>query len=397
MRRVPWADLGVGAAVFAAGFVEMSRTSVWAGSSALPALTFLVLLSGAVGCYRKAPGIGLALVWMSSALQIDAGAGVMITQLSVLLLAYGAARFGRWETVWLSGLSIPAGCVIGAWYVVTHGETWRVGLGNLAVLYRVGLGDATPLVLAGVLGLTLLAAPWVVGLVLRLSDVARRSRQDRERAREEAARAQEIASLRAEQARLARDVHDVVGHSLTVILAQADSAQFMPDSDIEKIRATLGNISASARKSLGDVRQVLTTTGDDTTSGPAAVGELDSLVDGVRAAGNDVRDHVEGDPRPLPPELDVVAFRVLQEMLTNALKHGLRATPITVHRAWDQDDLRIEVRNVPDDRLTWNPAEGLGVAGMRRRLESVGGRLDVGRHESEFVATAWVPTRPRGA
>ena len=92
MRRVPWADLGVGAAVFAAGFVEMSRTSVWAGSSALPALTFLVLLSGAVGCYRKAPGIGLALVWMSSALQIDAGAGVMITQLSVLLLA--TARLG---------------------------------------------------------------------------------------------------------------------------------------------------------------------------------------------------------------------------------------------------------------------------------------------------------------
>ena len=104
-----------------------------------------------------------------------------------------------------------------------------------------------------------------------------------------------------------------------------------------------------------------------------------------------------GTPQPLPPELDVVAYRVLQEMLTNAIKHGRRDDPMFVERHWE-GELRIEVRNVVDPDVE-DAGPGHGLDGMRRRLESVGGRLDVRRREADgratFTATAWIPVRSR--
>ena len=287
-------------------------------------------------------------------------------------------------------------------YVESHGAARLVGLGRDLLPARV-----TSVTTAFLLVLVLLSAPWALGLVLRLRAQFSQARLDRERAEIEATRAQEVAELRAEQTRLARDVHDVVGHSLTVILAQADSVEFMDDADIGRIRAALRNIATSARQSLGDVREVLSSTNDQTSNPARTAGGLDSLVDGVVAAGNDVRSTVEGMPRPLPPELDVVAFRILQEMLTNALKHGRRGEPITVERRWGNDDLRIMVQNVVADAAAGDPSavsgsppgEGIGQLGMRRRLESVGGRLEVAQHGGEhgrtFTASAWVPLRPR--
>jgi signal transduction histidine kinase len=208
-------------------------------------------------------------------------------------------------------------------------------------------------------------------------------------------------------------VHDVVGHSLAVILAQAESAQFREDDDSAALKQTMANIATSARGSLEDVRQVLAATSG--AGAPAArQADLDSLVEGVRASGHEVESTLVGAPQPLPPELEVVAFRVLQEMLTNAIKHGRRDRPVRVERHWE-GDLRIEVRNEvtttpeetrpitvgpgPDDTgpLDTGPPDtgGQGLAGMRRRLESVGGRLDVRRRSDPptFTATAWVPLR----
>jgi signal transduction histidine kinase len=269
---------------------------------------------------------------------------------------------------------------------------------------------------ATILGLLILAVPWLAGLMLRATARAQRSEVQQERAEAVAAlahreteQAREIAQLREEQARLARDVHDVVGHSLAVILAQAESAQYLPETDPEAMQKTMATIAASARTSLQDVRQVLA---NSKHIAQARTGAFEQLVEGVRAAGTEVVATEVGTPQPLPPELEVVAHRAVQEMLTNAIKHGRRDQPVQVERHWPEGtfdrNLRIEVRNVehrsaglPVDEtrrfyaVDVNPGQGL--EGMRRRLDSVGGRLDVRRREEPegptFTATAWVPVR----
>jgi len=171
-----------------------------------------------------------------------------------------------------------------------------------------------------------------------------------------------------------------------VILAQAESAQFLPEDDVSAMKQTMANIALSARQSLRDVRQVLSATEVQAQQ----EGGLDKLVEGLRAAGNDVQSTVVGTPRPLPPEIDAVAYRTLQEMLTNALKHGVRGEQVTVLRHW-ADGLTVAVENKAAPGAA--AEDGLGLSGMRMRLESVGGRLDVRHEEDTYTATAWLPLR----
>ncbi len=368
----------------------------------------------ACGLSRRAPSFALFLVWVTCALQLLAGIPVITVEFSVTVVAFGCARWGRAATVLASGLSIPAGAAVG-YAVLSHAS-----LGAFRDLWALGelLNSArrisdTLLVGAVVLGLLILVVPWLAGLVLRATARARRSEVQTElaeagavRAQHESEQAKEIARLRDEQATLARDVHDVVGHSLAVILAQAESGQYLPDDEPATLKTTMATIASTARASLQDVRQVLA---GPASPVPARSGAFEQLLEGVRASGHEVWASEVGTAQPLPPELDVAAHRVVQEMLTNAIKHGRRDRPVLVEHhwpegAWDRD-LRIEVRNVEaeasDDtqplRTVGTP--GQGIDGMRRRLAAVGGRLDVRRRtengEPTFTVTAWVPVSGR--
>lgn len=354
----------------------------------------------AVGLARKAPSLGLFLVWLTCAAELYSSVPVMYVQLAIAGVAFGAARWGSAATVVISGLSIPTAGVI----AVLGVNTDILGAVVDAAQFR-RLMDTVQRVTdswqlgAGVLGMSVLAVPWLIGLTVRFSSRAAASQVSQERAEAEAARAyreslqaQEIARLREEQTQLAHDVHDVVGHSLAVILAQAESAQFLdPTSpaDTEALRRSMANIATSARSSLQEVRHVLTPAGP----GGSAPGGLVDLVDGVRAGGNDVGFTETGTARPLAPELATVAYRVLQEMLTNAIRHGERTEPITVALLWAQD-LRIEVTNaIAPTSPESATVGGQGLHGMTRRLTSVGGRLETRRADAHFVATAHVPVR----
>ncbi|WP_210649513.1 sensor histidine kinase [Nocardioides sp. SYSU D00065] len=405
-------DAALGAAVLLLGLAEASRVKpFWQDWWDLA----LVVggIATAVGLSRRAPGAALGLVWLVGLAQLVTGTPVLLAQLSIAAVAFGAARWGSTAVVWLSGLSIPLGAAVVVLFAAS--EVYDVISGFIdysSVIdsaYRFG---TTWEVGAAVVGMFVLGSPWLAGLALRFGSRAAESRvsqvaaeEDAARAVQESAQAREIARLREEQARMARDVHDVVGHSLAVILAQAESAQYIEDADTEKLKQTMATIATSARTSLQDVRQVLTTTRSG--SAPSRGGSLDSLVENVRASGHEVASTVVGQPQPLPPELETVAYRVLQEMLTNAIKHGRRDTPVTVERHWE-GELRIEVRNVvqgePGDDVTQpiravhhGGAPGQGIDGMRRRLDAVGGRLDVRRRDEAggptFTATAWVPVR----
>lgn len=380
----------------AGGVLLIALTTVTSAGQNLSALAYnqnIVLVAGmpaATAMFRRAPGGALVLWWVIGFFQLAYGIDILAIELAVGVVAYGTARYGSTAVLWCSGLSIPLAAVAAAAMAAQGHLSYNDPLlGQIADLTVGPVRASITLLLAGTLPLVV---PWLVGLVLRARARTLESEAATVQAREQMAAAEEVARLRADQARLARDVHDVVGHSLAVVLAQAESAQFLPDDDTERIRATFTAIATSARESLRDVRQVLASTRDDQ---PAAVPQsgLAGLIEGVRAAGYVVEESVEGVPRPLPPELDVVVFRVVQEMLTNALRHGERSLPVVLEQHW-QGDLRIETRNTvgPPSSL----GEGQGLLGMRRRVEAVGGRLDVrrrldGDHET-FTCTAWIPT-----
>ncbi len=390
-RGRPWLpDAVAGLAVLLLGLWEtrhdLSVVSPW-GSAAV-----VVGLACAVGLTRAEPGTALAIAWGVGAVHVLTGTGPVVAEVLLAYVAFGCARWGSRTVVWLSGLSIPLGAAIAVLWLDPNVFYDSLRVAGVEVLARRAYDGTNGWRLpAGLLATAILTAPWLLGLALRFSARSEASRRSQVEAEAERDQAAEIARLRDEQTRLAHDVHDVVGHSLAVILAQAESAQFRDDDDTAALKETMATIATSARGSLEDVRQVLAAT-SGSTAPTTRQPDLDSLVEGVRASGHDVESTLVGVPQPLPPELEVVAFRVLQEMLTNAIKHGRRDRPIHVERHWE-GDLRIEVQNaVPAGA---ERSGGQGLAGMRRRLDSVGGRLDVRRRSDPptFTVTAWVPVR----
>jgi len=410
-------DLTGAALVLAIGVLEAVNSNPYDDTRQAQVL-ISVAIAIAVGLSRRLPGVALAVVWLTGAIQVVGGISILFVELAIAVVAFGAARWGSRATLWLSGLSIPAAAFLAVAYVDHE------GLGSLSRFIGTGpaldaarrVGTSWPLV-AGAFGFAVLAVPWLAGLALRFQIRAAESRVSQvaaedyaARARRETEQAREIAGLREEQARLARDVHDVVGHSLAVILAQAESAQYLPDDDPAALKKTMATIATSARSSLQDVRHVLAS---PHATPPPRTDAFEQLLAGVRASGHQVVATEAGTPQPLPPELDLVAHRVTQEMLTNAIKHGRSDRPVILERHWPNDgpdgglerDLRIEVRNaaaeVDDETQPLVLAEppGQGLDGMRRRLESVGGRLDVRRRDEPggptFTATAWVPVSAR--
>lgn len=350
---------------------------------------FLILVAVAIATARLAPGVALLAGWGAGLLQIFGGIPPSLAEGALVVVLFCAARWGHPITVLAAGLTVPAAPLLA--YLAEPSSLLYSAIGRDLLLSR-GLAVLVFFALAA------LGVPWLLGLTVRFLARATRAQEAQHTAEEQAGQAQEIARLREEQNRLARDVHDVVGHSLAVILAQAESGQFLDD---DRLKETMANIATSARSSLRDVRTVLS---------PDARGRspvrLEELIDGLVDAGGR-RAEVEqiGDPRPLPPELEQVAYRVLQEMLTNALKYGDRERPLQVELAWPEegglaDSLRIEVRNTVDEAALVADGSGSGLDGMRRRLASVGGHLDVRRRESDqgptFTATAWVPVRHAG-
>ena len=389
-------DLCAGLVVLALGLIETGQGSYGYYRLGPPldwyVWIFPVAVAAAVTTARHRPGPTLAGCWALAVLQLATGHQITTTELSLAWVSFSCARWGSTPTLVTSGLSGPlVALLLGASSLVSP----LLGTGVLLGPLVNGLGgtEIVLVLVVAVIGSVLTLIPWLVGLLFRSRSREQASARGEERATAQAAASYEVARLQEQQARLARDVHDVVGHSLTVILSQAEAAQYLPDEPT-RLKQTLATIAESARSSLLDVRQVLAST----TAPPQDVDVLSQVIDGVRAGGVDVVDSVEGTPQPLPPELAEVARRVLQEMVTNALRHGDRSRPVVVERHWE-GDLRVEVTNAcPEEEPTVVLGSGSGIDGMRSRLEAVGGRLDVRRRTGEpstFTATAWVPVRPR--
>lgn len=404
-----WPELLLAVLVVAAGVAEISERTALLGygtRTTVLAAAGVLVVALAVGLARRAPAVALGVVWVLGVLHLVSAVPLLLTEVALLVVAFGTARWGRIPTAVAGALSVPGGVAVAALAVAVGAyprpqadtELLRDLLDVVSRFGGYGLVGAVAFPLA------VLGSAWLAGLALRFADRAAASREQQEVAQEAEAAARleteqafEIARLRMDQARLARDVHDVVGHSLAVILAQAESAQYLPDDDPARLKQVLATIAGSARSSLTDVRQVLADPAG--TERPARVDELERLVEGARDTGYDLDPVVTGTPRPLPPELAAVAYRVLQEMLTNALRHGRRDAPVRVEQRWpDSSDreLVLQVQNATTPhQAAPDPGSGQGLDGMRRRLESVGGHLAVVRDDDHgsFTVTARMPVR----
>lgn len=186
--------------------------------------------------------------------------------------------------------------------------------------------------------------------------------------------------LELERNRLAREVHDVVAHSLAVVIAQADGARFAAESKPETVAPALEAISDTARRALGEVRTMLH---DLRTSGEGGVvpgaDDLTGLVEGVRGLGVEVEEVAFGEPRALSRPVGLAMYRIAQEALTNAMRHGDRTAPVGFEVDWGEREVVLVVTNaVPDEAVPASERAGHGVTGMRERAADAGGDCSAG-------------------
>ena len=278
------------------------------------------------------------------------GFGVMVMP---LVAAYTVAnREDRRRALW--GLAAVLG--VGAVWLAFDPMTVR------PVQYFGGLGWISPWVIAWLLGAYLRARRmYVEGLV---------------REREERA----LAAVTEERNRIARELHDVIGHSVSVMTVQASAVRRLMRADQAKERRALETVEATGREALAEMRRMVGVLragdGPADLAPPPTLDQLDRLVEDFRSAGVDVVLEHEGEPVPLPPGLDLTAYRLVQVALTNTLKHAL-ATRAVVRVSYRPGSLAVAVTD--DGRGPSAGAQpGNGLLGMRERVGVFGGRLEAG-------------------
>jgi signal transduction histidine kinase len=219
-----------------------------------------------------------------------------------------------------------------------------------------------------------LVAAWILGDNMRTRRAYIRAVEDRA---EQLEREQEANARRAaaeEQARIAREVHDVVAHNLSVIIVQATAAERVFGSDPRSAERAVKAVGRTARQALDELRGVLGVAAETDLAPQPTLASLDPLIEQVRAAGLDVVLETEGTPRRLPSPLELSAFRIVQEALTNTLRHA-NAQSATVRVRYGGDALTVEV---VDDGVAQNGTGGRGLIGMRERAASFGGEVETG-------------------
>ena len=256
---------------------------------------------------------------------------------------------------------------------------WRL-LGVLATAVGVAaltLASGSSPSLAGVAALPFVAA-YALG-------TGARARRDRIAMLEELHKA---AAAR-ERERIAREMHDVLAHSVSLMVVQAEAGPVVLRTDPDKAEAAFDAIANAGRDALGQLRHTLgILRGDGGLAPQPDLDALPALVADARRAGLDASLSEHGDRRALPAELAIAAYRVVQEALTNTVKHA-RARQVSVLLDWRDRALRVEVRD--DGRGAGAGPPGHGLIGMRERVAACGGQLSAGAVEGGFRVTAELP------
>lgn len=329
----------------------------------------------------------LALVWRRRAPLAVLAA--IVSADAVYYLAYGAAE----------GLGTVLPTLFALYAVGRYAPATSVYVAGPLVLLSAALHELTdPIFKLNGLEVILwavVAAAWPLGYAFqrRAVETASLGRHAQQLAadRDEAARV----AVAEERARIARELHDVVGHGISVAVLQlVAAAGFVDKADLEPARARLANAERSARDALAEMRRLLGLLDRDTQPSlhpQPGLNQLDRLVADTRAAGATVNLSVQGTPIDRAPGLDLAAFRIVQESLTNVLKHAYPACADVVI-AYQPDLLTIEVRD-HGTRAAKPAPDGRGLAGMRERAALYGGDFHAGPEPAGgYAVRARLPT-----
>jgi signal transduction histidine kinase len=319
----------------------------------------------------------------TTATMIAAGA------LTAMVFGYGAAGGGPWV------------CLVVATYGVGAYATSRRSAVGLAMIMIVAAAASLPKVLDGepvtdqLTPVGILVVVWAAGRIgarrgARAADVERR-------ASELATRGEEIAREAAERerARIARELHDAVTHDMTVMVIQAQAAQSLSTSDPDRAREAMRAVEESGRSALVEMRRLLGVIRGDATADrepQPAMKDIETLVTRVRDAGLPATYSIEGDPTGVPAGLAVCCYRIVQEALSNVVRHS-GAVPTEVSVDISPASIRLDISNGPGrSPVDDTPGAGRGLAGMRERVAVFRGSLQAGpREDRGFVVNAVLP------
>jgi signal transduction histidine kinase len=357
-------------------------------------LTVLVLSSGGVSSDEESRGLDLLGVALAAASALP-----LIARRQAPLAVFAASASAG---IAINALDYPAGPPIGPtvalYFLGLSGSRARSGarlaVAVVLVFYVAHIAaaafgrDAGPVVPA-LFGALVWGGAWVLGDRVRqrrerMADLEERARQaERETERERRLAAAE------ERTRIARDLHDSAGHAINVILVHAGAARLLAEKDPARSRAAIATIESLARETLTEIDGLVRALREDEDKAETPIGlsALDALVKRHRDAGLAVDLTVSGDRRPLGPAADQAAYRILQESLTNALRHGSGGAKVTL--AYHVDELAISVTNPSADGL---PATaGHGIVGMRERASLIGGSVSIQSMNGLFSLEARLP------
>ena len=240
------------------------------------------------------------------------------------------------------------------------------------------------------------AVPWLVGRALRNHLMLARELAEKAERAEYAREEEERRAVDAERNRIARELHDVLAHNLSVMVVQASAGRRLVEQDPGRAIEVAELIERTGRDAMSELRQLFGAARHDKgepLDGPPSLSRVDRLAERARAAGLPVELVVEGEPVGLPPGVDLAAYRVVQEALTNAYKHAGKAHA-RVRVAYEPGELVLEVSDdgVGPGGAADDLGGGHGLVGMRERVALYGGELDTGRRRGGgYAVRARIP------
>jgi signal transduction histidine kinase len=350
---------------------------------------FVVLLSLVIALRQRAPERMLLLAVALGVGQLVFDVATMPADFAFLVIIYTVAATGA---RWASRTALTTGLCAAPLAQLRWADS-ELGMGPTIA---VTVFQAVPFALA-----------WVLGDSIRTRRAYFAQLEERATRLEKEREAQAKVAVAAERARIARELHDVVAHNVSVMVVQADGAAYVLDAAPDQAKKALETISSTGRQALAEMRRLLGVlrTGEHKEAGEYVpqpdVEQIEDLVEQCRTSGLPVDFKVEGTPRQLPSGVELTAYRIVQEALTNTRKHGGENAGASVRLVYFDDGLGLLVeddgKGAPHELYEEGgfDGQGHGLIGMRERIGMVGGTLDAGpRPGGGFRVSALLPLKP---